>query len=239
MRRDAIIGVALAAFILSAWGGLLVWSLFHWDWHSMPILVPAIVALQCWLYVGIFIVAHDAIHGTVWPGARHFNRVIGTVCLFLYAGFRFSELAKHHRAHHKFSGTASDPDFCETSPRSFPVWYISFFRQYFSLPQVVILACFTALIVFFGVPFSKLLIFWALPALLSSLQLFYFGTYLPHRHEDHGFCDPHNARNLKQSWVVSLISCFHFGHHHTHHDRPMVPWWKLPSAAKEVPDVRH
>ena len=26
--------------------------------------------------------------------------------------------------------------------------------------------------------------YWALPAILSSAQLFYFGTYLPHRHEE-------------------------------------------------------
>ncbi|HYD98464.1 MAG TPA: fatty acid desaturase, partial [Alphaproteobacteria bacterium] len=29
--------------------------------------------------------------------------------------------------------------------------------------------------------------------------------------------------------LVSLLTCYHFGHHHEHHLRPDVPWWRLPS----------
>lgn len=238
MNRDALIGVPLAILLLVAFFALLVWSLFVWDWQSAPLLVPLIVAFQCWLYVGIFIVAHDAIHGTVWPGAPLFNRRLGAVCLFVYAGFRFSELARHHHAHHAHSGNTSDPDFCADAPRNVVIWYISFFRHYFGLRQVGILFVFTLLLSAAGVDIRTLLIFWALPAVLSSMQLFYFGTFLPHRHEDQAFSDPHNARNLNQSWLASLLSCFHFGHHHTHHDAPSVPWWRLPSASKELRNAR-
>ncbi len=234
MKYDAIIGVVLALLLLTAWAGLLAWSLFFWNWREMAILAPVIAALQCWLYVGIFIVAHDAIHGTIWPGARRFNRAVGTLCLLLYAGFRFSKLAKHHREHHKHPGSALDPDFCENAPRSFATWYLSFFRHYFGAPQFLTLAAATGLLVLTGVELSTLLLFWAAPAVLSSVQLFYFGTYLPHRHEEQDFCDRHNARDLHQSWLFSLITCFHFGHHHTHHDQPSVPWWRLPFASKDL-----
>ena len=239
MRRDAFVGVGLALCLLGAWAALLAWSLFLWDWRSTPILVPLVVAFQCWLYVGIFIVAHDAIHGTVWPGAKRFNRLIGSVCLFLYAGFRFSKLAKQHHAHHKHSGSAADPDFCESAPRNFLIWYVGFFQHYFGFSQVITLFLLTFLLAANGVDLSTLLFFWALPALLSSVQLFLFGTYLPHRHNEREFCDLHNARNLGQSWLVSLLSCFDFGHHHTHHHMPWVPWWRLPSASKDLVHAQH
>lgn len=239
MTRDAVIGVGLALTLLGAWTGLLSWSLIAWNWRSAPIFAPLVIALQCWLYVGIFIVAHDAIHGTVWPGAPRFNRAIGSVCLFLYAGFRFSQLAEHHHAHHKHPGSAFDPDFCEHAPESFLIWYGSFFRQYFGCAQIITLMAATALLVLSGVDLATLLTFWAFPAILSSVQLFFFGTFLPHRHEETSFDDVHNARNLQQSCIVSLLSCFHFGHHHTHHEMPWVPWWRLPSATQDIRHAQH
>jgi beta-carotene ketolase (CrtW type) len=73
-------------------------------------------------------------------------------------------------------------------------------------------------------------LFWALPADFLSFQLFYFGTYLPHRHEDEPFGDRHNARSNDFSWPVSLLTCFHFGYHHEHHEHPREPWWRLPAT---------
>ena len=81
-------------------------------------------------------------------------------------------------------------------------------------------------------PFANLLVFWALPSILSSLQLFAFGTWLPHRHEVRGFPDHHNARTLGYGWLTSLLTCFHFGLHHEHHLRPDAPWWRLPAVRR-------
>ena len=77
------------------------------------------------------------------------------------------------------------------------------------------------------------MLFWALPAILSAFQLFYFGTYLPHRAEDEAFGDAHRARSNDFSWTMSLLTCFHFGYHHEHHDNPAVPWWRLPATRIE------
>ena len=76
------------------------------------------------------------------------------------------------------------------------------------------------------------LVFWGLPALLSAAQLFYFGTYLPHRQEALPFRDAHNARSSGYSWPVSLLTCYHFGYHHEHHLHPGVPWWRLPATVR-------
>jgi beta-carotene ketolase (CrtW type) len=72
------------------------------------------------------------------------------------------------------------------------------------------------------------------PALLSSLQLFYFGTYLPHRPGPDAFTDHHRARSNGYSEWLSLLTCFHFGYHHEHHRAPGEPWWRLPTVRRQV-----
>ena len=74
---------------------------------------------------------------------------------------------------------------------------------------------------------ANLLAFWAAPALLSALQLFTFGTWLPHRHTDQPFADAHHARSSGYGPLLSLLTCFHFGRHHEHHLTPWRPWWRL------------
>ena len=64
--------------------------------------------------------------------------------------------------------------------------------------------------------------------MLSSLQLFAFGTWLPHRRGEQPFADRHRARSSGFGWLASLLTCFHFGYHHEHHLWPGVPWWRLP-----------
>ena len=232
MSRDGIVGPILAALVVGGWALLTSGGLFWIDWDAWRPLIPVVVALQCWLYVGMFIVAHDAIHGTLMPGRPAANRAVGRACVFLYAGFDYDALAAEHHDHHRHSGTERDPDFDPDHPSSFWPWFLRFFRHYFGLREFAVLAAASVLLTLMGVPLWRLLTFWALPSVLSAFQLFYFGTYLPHRHEPRAFADRHNARSSEFSWLVSLLTCFHFGHHHAHHTMPHVPWWRLPSARK-------
>ena len=74
-------------------------------------------------------------------------------------------------------------------------------------------------------------VFWPLPSILASIQLFVFGTWLPHRPDHDAFPDRHNARSTRFGRPLSLLTCFHFGgYHHEHHLYPSVPWWQLPST---------
>lgn len=234
-RRTAAIGLGLAALIFLAWAGLgwVALALVRWEvWWPVA---PAVIAVQCWLYVGLFIVAHDAIHGTLAPEWPKVNRAVGRTFVLLYAGFDFDRLARSHHAHHRHSGTDQDPDFDAAHPSAFLPWFLTFFRRYFGLRQFSVLAAASlALAVALGDRAPLLLPFWAMPAVLSAVQLFYFGTYLPHRHEAAPFTDRHRARGSGFAWLPSLLTCFHFGHHHTHHDQPRVPWWRLPDVARRV-----
>jgi beta-carotene ketolase (CrtW type) len=194
---------------------------------------PVLVAVLCWLDVGLFIVAHDCMHGSLAPGRAAVNRWVGRVALALYAGFSFDRLLPKHFAHHKAPGTGDDPDYHEPHPRSFGRWYLAFFRQYFGWRELLVLTALVAVYVWvLGASYPNLLLFWALPAILSSLQLFLFGTFLPHRLDDGDFADRHRARSNGYGWLLSLLTCFHFGYHHEHHRAPHVPWWKLPEARR-------
>ncbi|HEX2558860.1 fatty acid desaturase [Phenylobacterium sp.] len=231
--RQGLIGLSLAAAILTAWLSLHVWGVFFHRWGAADwILVPLVLVVQTWLSVGLFIIAHDAMHGSLAPGRAGLNRAVGRLALALYAGFWFDGLAPKHHAHHASPGSADDPDFLDAERQGFWSWYLAFFRRYFGLRELAVLCGVIAAYLLAEASLVHLLVFWAAPALLSSLQLFAFGTYLPHRREALGFADEHRARSLGHPWLVSLATCYHFGCFHlTHHRKPGLPWWRLPSGA--------
>lgn len=230
--RDVSTGLLLAALIVGGWMTIHITAIFLVDW-TLPgrfLAAPLVIAVQCWLSVGLFIVAHDTMHGSLLPQYPAVNRAIGRLCVFIYAGFSYDKLYANHHAHHRHAGTADDPDFDTEHSTQFWPWYLKFFQHYFGWREFATLT--VAVIVYLLIlqqRFPSMLVFWALPAILSSVQLFYFGTYRPHRVDEVPFADNHHARSNEFSMVMSLLTCFHFGYHHEHHDAPWVPWWKLPA----------
>ena len=227
------LGPLYAGLIIAAWAITHIYSVFFHTvsapiWESL-----GLIGLQCWLYTGLFIIAHDTMHGSLIPGKDRLNAVIGTSILFVYAGFHWRKMRDAHHDHHNFSGTRQDPDFNADNPHNFWPWYMKFFLTYFGWRQVIILVGFTLSYLLLGANYINTIVMWAVPAILSSVQLFYFGTYLTHRHAD-PFPDKHNARTNNFSKLASLFSCFHFGYHHEHHLFPHEPWWRLPLRKHET-----
>ena len=234
--RQTRIGLALASLIVGAWLVLHLAAVFFLPMEGATLLAaPLLVALICWLNVGLFIVAHDAMHGSLAPGRPGVNLLWGRLTLLLYAGFWMDRLRPKHFDHHKHVGTDLDPDFSEGRPDRFWPWYLQFFRTYFGWREFAVLFAVTwTYILLLGAPVANVLLFWALPAILSSLQLFTFGTYLPHRHEEDEFADHHRARSNDFGWLASLLTCFHFGYHREHHMSPGTPWWALPAERQRL-----
>ena len=225
-------GPLYAALIFSAWLSVHIYSVFFHT-LSAPIWQSVLlITVQCWLYTGLFIVAHDTMHGSLMPGKERLNTTIGTAILFIYAGFNWRKMRTAHHEHHDFPGTEKDPDFNANNPHDFWPWYFKFFLTYFGWRQVLILFGFTVTYLLFGANYLNAIIMWAVPAILSSVQLFYFGTYRTHRHAE-AFPDKHNARTNNFNGLASLLSCFHFGYHHEHHLFPHEPWWRLPLRKRE------
>ena len=234
-RRSSVlsqgaVGLALAGAIFAAWIGLHVYSLFVFElsWASLPVGI-LLAALLCWLSVGLFIVSHDAMHGSLAPGRKRLNGFIGGALLFLYAGFGWRKMRSAHFDHHRHAGRDGDPDFDTNNPAHFGRWYGTFLMRYFGWRSALFVS--SVVLVYwlvFGVPMTQIVLLYGLPAIASSLQLFYFGTYRPHNHRGEEFPDDHNARSERFGTLTSLVTCFHFGYHHEHHLAPHVPWWGLP-----------
>ncbi|MBI1386389.1 MAG: beta-carotene ketolase [Rhizobiales bacterium] len=236
----APIGLSLAAAIISAWLVVHVYAVFFFEieWQSAPLAV-LLFLLATWLSVGLFIVAHDCMHGSLVPFRPGVNRAIGRLCLFLYAGFSYDELNRKHHLHHRHSGTGADPDFNDAPPYGFWPWFGVFLLEYFSWRQYLHMSArFLAYVVLLQASVSNVLILWAAPAIVSALQLFLFGTFLPHRPAKAPFADRHRTRSNDYPWLLSLLTCFHFGYHHEHHAHPSVPWWRLPAQRRQAASHR-
>lgn len=239
-RKQGAIGLALAAMIAGGWLGIHAYAMFVFEltWANLPLAIGMAI-VQCWLSVGVFIVCHDAMHGTLVPGKNRLSAAIATVLLFLYAGFGWRTLRDAHFDHHKLSGHAGDPDFDEDHPGDFLRWYGTFFKRYFGWQSLLFVHTVVGIYwLVIGIPMVQIVLLYGAPALLSSLQLFYFGTYRPHHHANgndagnQSFADHHNARSNDFGTWLSLATCFHFGYHLEHHRRPDVPWWALPAAKR-------
>ena len=234
--RQTAIGLTLAAVIIGGWLALHLAAVFAFPlaraaaepaWAAAAL---AVVLMQGWLGAGMFIVAHDAMHGSLAPGRPRLNTAIGQLALGLYAGFPYRELSVKHHLHHRHAGAEGDPDFHTGRPAEFVRWYVKFFREYWGWPQQLAITGLLLLYILLGANPLNTAVFWGVPAIASSLQLFTFGTWLPHRHvAGERFADRHNARSLDYPWLLSLLACFHFGHHLEHHHSPSTPWWRLPA----------
>ncbi|MBE9177547.1 fatty acid desaturase [Oculatella sp. LEGE 06141] len=227
-------GTIVAATILLLWGGSLVAlapialsDLGGW-------LLPAIL-VRTFLHTGLFIVAHDAMHGTVCSHNRKLNHAIGRFAISLYAFLRYDRSLEKHWSHHRQPGREGDPDFHGKTHRHPIAWYLTFMSRYLDRSQNLILmvgmgSLFFALHLVLNAPFINLMLLWVLPIVLSSVQLFYFGTYLPHRQPEQGYDNPHHAQSLSCSALWSFVTCYHFGYHWEHHEYPQLPWYALPSV---------
>lgn len=234
-KAQSLIGLTLAGLVAGSWLAIHFFGMFVFEltWASLPFAL-ALAAVQCWLSVGVFIVCHDAMHGTLAPGRPRFNTAIGTVLIFLYAGFKYNRMRDAHFTHHRLAGKEGDPDFDENNPANFLAWYWTFFKRYFGWQSLLFVHSVVGLYwLVLDVPMAQIFVLYGAPALLSSLQLFYFGTWRPHHHApDKPFADDHNARTNDFGTLTSLATCFHFGYHLEHHRRPDVPWWALPGAKR-------
>ncbi len=182
------------------------------------------ILIQAYLYTGLFITAHDAMHRTVSKN-RGINDWVGRIAAFLFAGMSYNKLIKNHFLHHKHPGEDKDPDF-NTKSQSFFVWWLTFLYRYTTITQLLIMAlAFNILKIWFDE--ISIWIFWVVPAFIGTFQLFYFGTYLPHKRPHTDEMKPHNARTLKKNHFIAMLTCYFFGYHHEHHESPNTPWWKL------------
>jgi beta-carotene/zeaxanthin 4-ketolase len=233
------VGLLIAIALVGCWGVSLL-MLLPFDLAGVSSLgLMAMILGRTFLQTGLFVLAHDAMHGSLVPGRPGVNGAIGRILLCLYGFLPYRECAINHAKHHRYPGEGRDPDFHDGVHCHPIAWYIKFMGEYL-LPQqwprllglwvgfIVALYCFNQGHILNG------LLFVLLPLGLSSIQLFYFGTYLPHRGDwdglDSGLENVHHAKTIPYPVVCSFITCYHFGYHWEHHEYPDVPWYRLPAV---------
>ena len=78
-------------------------------------------------------------------------------------------------------------------------------------------------------------IYMAACGILSSLQLFYFGTYIPHKplnHKEVMYWEKSNSSSKER--FESFLTCYHFDCHFEHHAMPHVPWFELWNVKNKI-----
>ena len=217
-------GVIIALTIILSWGVHLFYLLTSVQVNFYDPLFYFHILLQAYLFTGLFITAHDAMHGNITKD-KAFNKAIGAVSCFLFAGFSYKRLIKNHYRHHNEPTSEDDPDF-STDSQNFFKWWFRFIAGYTTVSQIIIMAIIYNLLKFLSNE-PAVIFFWLIPVILSTLQLFYFGTYLPHRYPERNLNSPHFARSQKKNHLIAMLSCYFFGYHLEHHFSPKTPWWKL------------
>ena len=143
--------------------------------HAVPPLETGLlICAQTFLHTGLFITAHEAMHGNISPN-RTVNRTVGQMALWLYAGLDYQPLLVNHHQHHRYPATAQDPDFCHYPSSRFWPWYFSFMQRYQSGKQIwrflVWLTVFFLIVKLCSLPLSAVFYFGLLPLTLSSLAV--------------------------------------------------------------------
>lgn len=222
-------GVLIAIIIILLWVSSTV-TLFTLNLYKLQFFwIPITIVWQTFLYTGLFITAHDSMHGAVSPHNPKLNKTIGIVSVLFYALFSYQKLLNKHYLHHHYPASKLDPDFHDGQRTGLFAWYFHFMQEHFSCIQLgCIVIIFSVLKLGLNLSEINMFLFWVIPSILSSFQLFYFGTFLPHRKPKEGYSYPHRAQTSRFSVFWSFITCYHFGYHQEHHHYPNVPWWRLP-----------
>lgn len=137
-------GLPIALAIVGGWATHLS-LLLSADIASLsPVLLIGCILLQTFLNTGLFITAHDAIHGLVFPECPSVNGRFGHFCAMAYAALPYQTLAVKHLDHHRYSMSAADPDFyapdATGESANFWAWYLHFISQYWTIKQLFQLA---------------------------------------------------------------------------------------------------
>ncbi|WP_016948968.1 beta-carotene ketolase CrtW [Anabaena sp. PCC 7108] len=233
-KLNPVAGMFIAIVIISIWAISLIFLMSIDISNVNFLMLSPIILWQTFLYTGLFITAHDAMHGIVFPQNPKINHFIGSLCLSLYGLLPYQKLLKKHWLHHHNPASEIDPDFHDGKHKNFLAWYVYFMKNYWNWSQIItLIIIYNILVYIFDMPRNNLTYFWVIPSLLSSLQLFYFGTFLPHSEPSNGYIEPHRAQTINRPIWLSFMTCYHFGYHEEHHKYPHAAWWQLPKIYKQ------
>jgi beta-carotene ketolase (CrtW type) len=122
MRRHLSSGLPAALIIIVLWGATLAVALSIPFRGNLYLLALPLMPVVAFLYAGLFITAHDAMHAVVVPHNRQLNNLTGSFCSIAYALFSFERLKTEHWEHHRGPASAHDPDYHDGAHKGFFRW---------------------------------------------------------------------------------------------------------------------
>ncbi|KAG2500455.1 hypothetical protein HYH03_002022 [Edaphochlamys debaryana] len=238
-------GIAIACTVIGTWAALFVhalwfiklpWALQPGEQASSWLHIAAAFFSLEFLYTGLFITTHDAMHGTIALRNRPLNDFLGRLAISLYAWFDYGVLHRKHWEHHNHTGVPNeDPDFHTGNP-NIVLWFTRFMVSYMTPLQFLRIAAWSNVLLLLGAPIANQLVFMTAAPILSAFRLFYYGTYVPH-HPPAGHTGPmpwQLSRSSAAPRLLSFLTCYHFDLHWEHHRWPYAPWWHLPACRELV-----
>ena len=185
------------------------------DIYHVNILISVVhILVLIWQYVGLFIISHD-LHHSKTPSL--YKEILGRVSLLLYGGFILEDFSKNHNLHHLHPGIdGKDPDFSENN---IIIWYLLFMKRYLNIRQLFNIGLIISIMLMYHVDIIYLYLFWTLPSILASIQLFFYGTYLVHEKK--------KIINSPLHPIAIYLTSYNFGYHEKHHHYPEIPWYEL------------
>ncbi len=230
-RRLGLLNVTLGALFLAAIPT--AFALVHAHPWAMVVTIP----INACAFTGLFILAHEAIHGTLVPEFPAFGHVLGRLFATVYALVDYDLLRANHWEHHGHVATEKDPDF-DSSGRLF-VHGFRFMRRYLRVRSILLLALAGHLLGQAGYSAAMIGAYVA-PVLLSTLVVFTVGIHLVHHpvllaQRTEG--DPQRSVCIDLGRVGSALVILNFNVHWHHHAHPRLSWWEL-GAMREAEPVR-
>ena len=203
------------------------------DAHPWAMLVT--IPLNTCVFTGLFILAHEAIHGTLFPGHPRLGHAVGRVFATVYALVDYDLLRENHRKHHACVATVGDPDF--DGEGRLLAHGVRFLRRYLRWYALPLLAASGHLVGQAGHT-AAMLGAYVVPVLLSTLVVFTVGIHLVHHPEllrTHAAGDPQRSVCIDLGRIGSAVLILNFNVHWHHHAHPRLSWWELGSMRDHEP----
>ncbi|MGB2926622.1 MAG: fatty acid desaturase, partial [Limnothrix sp.] len=127
------VGLGLAIAIILSWlsSGIFLSLQPHLSWWQ----IGCGIVVRTFLHTGLFILAHDSMHGSLVPHRPQLNQALGKLAVGLYACLSYRRCQSQHRLHHLQPAQQGDPDFHDGVHAQPVQWYFHFLGHYFSLRQ--------------------------------------------------------------------------------------------------------
>lgn len=229
--RLASLNMVLGAFFLAAIPAAFV--LVHAHPWAMIVTIP----VNACCFTGLFILAHEAIHGTLLPEFPRLGHVLGRVFASVYALVDYDLLRANHARHHRHVGTTDDPDY--DAEGRILVHAARFMRRYLRWYSIPVLALAGHALGQRGFSLAMIGAYVA-PVLLSTAIVFTVGIHLVHHPvlvAKYAPNDDQRAVCIDFGRVGSMLLILNFNTHWLHHAQPRLSWWEL-GVHRELEPIR-